>query len=265
MNINYDLEKLNTVVLIRDCDGHILKISRKVSDSFYMMLPLSDNIYFESQNNLYFRKNSELITIDDCEYYQEEYINVTKLVLENAKLLKELKKDPLTRIYNVTAVSEKRQEIQLLNKECIIAMIDINQFKVINDNYGHQAGDNALIEVAKLFKRNIRDGNDLVARIGGDEFVCLFLTSDIPAIIEKLCIIHDEVVNLGTKLGMPLSISTGIALFTPGNDWDNIKKNADDALYYAKYNYKGSIAYYNSSTNLYDLYHIPKQKEKIKQ
>ena len=112
-------------------------------------------------------------------------------------------------------------------------MSDVNSFKKINDVYGHTIGDQCLIEIAKVFKKYITK-DDLVGRIGGDEFLLVFVTDDIDHVKEIMVNIQKEVEELGKKMNIPLSISIGISLFRRGDNWEQKKAEADMLSYQNK-------------------------------
>lgn len=262
MDLNFQFQFLNTVILIRDYQGGVIKVSRDVPISFYQMVLIGDDIYYDYNDNSYWKKSTSTIFIDNYQYTQEEYNNVTKLLLEKEKLLEDLKKDPLTKISNINAVEEMKKQIIKTKKDCTFVMCDVNDFKIINDVYGHVTGDRVLIEIANLFVKYTRNDQDLVARIGGDEFLFIFVTDNYLSIMEKMEKLQDEVDNLGRKLNIPLSISLGVASYNENDDWLTKRKKADAALYYVKYNTddKKNIAYYNSETDDFEL----RKKQNVK-
>jgi diguanylate cyclase (GGDEF)-like protein/PAS domain S-box-containing protein len=123
-----------------------------------------------------------------------------------------------------------------------ILFLDVDRFKVINDNHGHGAGDEALIGFAKRLKGAVRD-SDLVARLGGDEFVVLVGDVDSPAeyAAEKvLAVAKKIVIALREPIaiqGMPVVLSTSIGIAIPGHHAEpaaEILRRADQAMYEAK-------------------------------
>lgn len=122
--------------------------------------------------------------------------------------------------------------------ECIFVMCDIDFFKNINDKYGHIIGDECLIKIAALFNSLVKQP-DLVARVGGDEFLFIFLTKDIEYVKEKINTIKKEVVSLGKNLNIDLSISIGLSQFKKGDDWNQKMVEADYDLYNNKKSNKG--------------------------
>lgn len=273
MKYDFKLSFLNTVVVVKSIQGDILKTSKKVNDSFYNMTSLGDNIYFDKIQNSYWKKNINLVKKGKKKYFQEEYIEVTQFLQENLKLSNDLKKDPLTQIGNVAAITAKEKEIVLTGKSCVMVMCDVNDFKTINDTFGHAIGDKALQGIARVFENNRRNEHDCITRIGGDEFFLIFETSNVTSILEKMDIIQNEIKILGDELNIPLSISVGISYFAGSeqiyinnqNKLSQKKQEADQALYYVKKNTtdKNNIAYFNSDTEEIELYHEEKQKCKI--
>src|SRR6185369_5071586 len=115
--------------------------------------------------------------------------------------------------------------------------IDLDHFKAINDGYGHAAGDQVLIEVARRLEANLRP-QDMVARLGGDEFVILLshleTTNDALALAERILEEISQPVEIEGQI-MPMGASIGMA-FAPHNalDGDELLRAADLAMYDAK-------------------------------
>ena len=233
VDLKFQFDSVNTILILRDYYGHVIKTSKEIPESFYYMEHLGPNIYRDKITNIIWKKEYKPIAQNECVYFQEEYIDVTAFWNKNQQLLHELKTDGLTEIANVRAVEDKKLEILSLNQSCTLVMSDVNSFKQINDIYGHLIGDQCLIEIAKLFKKYIRP-NDLVARIGGDEFLFIFMTDDIESVTEQMKIIQEEVKKLGENLNIPLSICIGIASYQKGDNWDQKRTEADIKSYQNK-------------------------------
>lgn len=165
-------------------------------------------------------------------------INTVYQDITNKKLLEELYiTDTLTQIYNRTYFDELMTSIALHQRKddtnFVILIADIDNFKVINDTYGHQVGDEALKDVAKTLKDTLRDG-DVVARWGGEEFVIMLKNSGLQeaqSIAEKLRAKIEK-----TKVQNTINITTSIGLtkYYVGEDTKLTFKRADNALYKAK-------------------------------
>jgi diguanylate cyclase (GGDEF)-like protein/PAS domain S-box-containing protein len=124
--------------------------------------------------------------------------------------------------------------------------IDLDHFKKINDDFGHDAGDQILIQVAGLLNTNVRS-SDTVARIGGDEFVILMETinkEDEPKIIAKRILADFKIGFAGPRFPVSLIASIGISLFPQhGMDAAQLMKAADLAMYQAKKQKCGYVIY----------------------
>ncbi len=154
--------------------------------------------------------------------------------------------DPLTNLPNRRLLQDRLQ-LSLNNSRRnhqfgAVLMIDVDHFKTINDTFGHQTGDQLLLEIAERLKACIRQG-DTVARLGGDEFIVLLenlggdeyqAKSNAEEIAQKLLSIINAVFLIDSKEYLS-SISVGIALFDEiNNSFDDTLRRADAALYQAK-------------------------------
>ena len=134
-----------------------------------------------------------------------------------------------------------RRHIQLIREHTgsgrpfSLIICDIDRFKGINDVYGHQAGDQALIEFARLIKQH-RRGNDVVARYGGEEFVIMCPDCDQTVACRKAEVIRRELQNLPLSVlnGNNMTASFGVTELQPGDTPETMLRRADRALYEAK-------------------------------
>jgi len=117
-----------------------------------------------------------------------------------------------------------------------ILMADVDNFKLINDIYGHQLGDYILTEIARIIKLNVRD-TDIPARYGGDEFAVILAQADLARaklVAERIREMVDaQSFNYEDKK-LNLSLSLGVAQYRPGHSVANFVNAADKALYEAK-------------------------------
>jgi diguanylate cyclase (GGDEF)-like protein len=118
-----------------------------------------------------------------------------------------------------------------------ISVIDIDNFKAVNDTYGHAVGDEVLKQVAIQLRDHIRHP-DIAGRYGGEEFIILLPNSDSNAAMEqatRLCKQVRETVVTIKEFSLSVTISIGIAQFKDGVDtWDTLLNRADNAMYEAK-------------------------------
>lgn len=113
-----------------------------------------------------------------------------------------------------------------------VAMVDVDDFKTVNDMYGHAIGDVLLSDLAAIFKKSVR-GTDVVARWGGDEFAIIFaetLLADALDIMERI----RRKVEIKFRSSYGITISTGIISLEPDQDIKDMLIKADQALYKAK-------------------------------
>jgi len=167
--------------------------------------------------------------------------------LENAVLGQEQMRqlaetDPLTETFNRRALTEKlQQEVERANRYATFLtclMIDIDNFKAINDTYGHLVGDNVLRQLAGIFRREQR-AVDIVARYGGEEFVILLPeTANSGARIFAERILRRVATHDFGDANRPVraTISIGIASYPDDrvSDGEGLLKLADANLYKAK-------------------------------
>jgi diguanylate cyclase (GGDEF)-like protein/PAS domain S-box-containing protein len=145
--------------------------------------------------------------------------------------------DVLTGLANRHQFNARLKQIELDTQPVGLLFLDLDNFKTINDTYGHGAGDETLIEVAQRLRSCVRDG-DFVARLAGDEFVVLLPQAKGKVEAERVAqrIVEAMQVPFHSSFAeLPLSVSVGVArsLEAP-NDAQALLKAADEALYVAK-------------------------------
>jgi diguanylate cyclase (GGDEF)-like protein len=117
-----------------------------------------------------------------------------------------------------------------------VMIVDLDDFKRVNDSLGHQAGDTMLCEVAQRLRDCVRK-SDTVARMGGDEFVVLLPDLTAPSGVEEIASKLLEAISRPLRIGrhdVSVTASIGISMFPDGADIDTLFKNADLAMYRAK-------------------------------
>lgn len=171
-------------------------------------------------------------------------------VLET-KLTKMAHTDGLTNLANRRSFWQngikELQRARRYNIPICLAVLDIDHFKVINDTYGHPAGDEVLRALSRHCTYILRS-TDLLARIGGEEFAFLLLHVNLQEALVKLNKLREEIEKLSIqteKGSIKITVSIGIAPFDDDvKSLDMLYKNADDTLYKAKQNGRNGIVLY---------------------
>lgn len=122
--------------------------------------------------------------------------------------------------------------------------VDLDEFKAINDRLGHAGGDRVLKRTAQILSSCVRS-DDLVARIGGDEFAVIQVARSQPAAAEALISRIFKMASAPSDEGVAIRMSVGVALSEPGQPGDELHELADLALYRAKANGKNTARVYN--------------------
>lgn len=173
----------------------------------------------------------------------QSLVHHSTLAFTNAMLREELEKmvvtDHLTKLFSRNYLDEKIHQSMNEDHEGTFIMIDIDNFKSINDTFGHQVGDEVIIQVAELISANIR-GSDIGARWGGEELAIYLPGVSLSAgvvIAERL--VH----KVYAQTNPQVSISCGVSHWNRGfkDTYASLFKRADKALYVAKHTGKNKV------------------------
>ncbi len=205
-------------------DNIVLKIKYIRQELQHLIDGLADNVNNEEYMNK-FRM-----------YRREEQQLIDTLIEERKHLSEESKIDPLTGLYN-------RKILPKIRDIGTVIMCDLDDFKSINDTYGHDIGDKALKAVGQSISQNIRIG-DIGCRFGGDEFVIVFTTDLYEVIDRRLNKIAEDANKIFQMPERPITFSMGVAFSKDGVDLEDLMRKADEALYKSKENGKNQITYY---------------------
>ena len=122
-----------------------------------------------------------------------------------------------------------------------LAYVDLDDFKEVNDRFGHTRGDAVLVAVARALRRGCRS-TDLVGRLGGDEFAVLFPETDRDAAEAALVKLGSRVQEIGSQGGLPVTASIGAVSFAKAPaDVEALVREADTTMYAAKASGKGAV------------------------
>ncbi len=219
------LSENNDVTLYRPNEFHWFKLIVKTQSN-----KINDNVI-------------SIFTIDD----------ITEQKNAEIELRKKAERDPLTGAFNRVGISARINKHLANGEGGTLFMFDLDNFKGINDNMGHAAGDKVLVEVYENVLKLFRS-HDLVARIGGDEFN-IFLPSlvEMDIIVNKaqlICETVEKVYHADNGVDIRLSSSIGVCRAPiDANSYIEMVKNADIAMYDSKHRGKNTYTIYDSSVH----------------
>ena len=148
--------------------------------------------------------------------------------------------DPLTGVFNRRGLEDmfRRESARAARggRQLCVALLDIDNFKKLNDTLGHQTGDEALVHLATITRKNLRP-QDTVARYGGEEFILLYPDTVIEDAAAALTRLQRELTReffLANNQKVFITFSAGVARWNSGEPMEGVIKRADDAMYTAK-------------------------------
>ena len=201
-----------------------------------------DNVWLECETRL------EKTEVNDHLIVTHTLRDIHKRKQNELILRKEAERDMLTGLYNRNAgtrmIEKVLSESEGSNTHVLI-LLDLDNFKTLNDMLGHQYGDQALKDVAKIIQHHFRK-EDIVYRLGGDEFVIFLKNTSAELVQEKLEDLLNKL-HLKYEQGeqfVQIGASAGIVARTSGETFDDLYQNADQALYQAKRNGKARFQEY---------------------
>ena len=179
----------------------------------------------------------------EINYLIDEWLAIAFISLiekRTANLADQALRDPLTMLYNRTAfdrrLSAEIERESRYRRQFSIALFDIDDFKSVNDRYGHPAGDQTLKMVARILQTSLRQ-TDFTFRLGGDEFAAICPETEKAAMVKVVRRIEKQLQQsfIETKMSYAIGISFGIASFPiDGKEMDQLVKAADERLYQCK-------------------------------
>jgi diguanylate cyclase (GGDEF)-like protein/PAS domain S-box-containing protein len=232
------------------------KEEREISIECRIIRPDKDSVWVQLRSRFLFDDHGRITfgTLENISERKAEQEKKELLIQELLELKKKLeisvRTDPLTDLPNRRGLAEKleyeRVRFDRSKNPFTIIMGDIDQFKEINDTFGHDAGDHILANIARMLKDNSRK-QDIVSRWGGEEFIILLPETDLgngAILAEKLRdkIEKETFIYHDTKI--PVTLSFGLSVYNKkGMKTDDVIKQADQCLYEAKNSGRNKVVF----------------------
>lgn len=227
--------------LFRDMDEKMLQEKKTRSNYEWVTYPNGTKVYLLTQKiPFYYDEDGDAGILGISRDLTELHL-VQKEIEDQAYI------DELTKVNNRKSYNKRLGELlSMFNRyktPFSILMYDIDDFKKINDLYGHQAGDKVLVEMSKLVDSCIRE-NDHLFRVGGEEFIILFPHTTLQQTIKVADKIRESVEDtLDTLKDRKITISIGLTEVKEGDTEDIIFKRVDELLYRSKKEGKNRVSY----------------------
>ncbi|MBN2823863.1 MAG: diguanylate cyclase [Campylobacterales bacterium] len=186
----------------------------------------------------------KLTSMDERKQYIITFTDVSNLVSESKKLENKVFRDSLTGLYNREKLNEfLAYEIEMAKRygeSVSIILFDIDNFKKVNDTFGHLEGDRVLQTIAREIKHKIRK-TDLFARWGGEEFVIVTPSTAINSAINLAQSLRKIIANIDFGAVGSITSSFGVTTYQPQDSLDDLLHRVDQAMYAAKSNGKNRV------------------------
>jgi polar amino acid transport system substrate-binding protein len=251
-----------------------LKINSLINHklNLYIQVEEKDFIFINILNNTINRFSKEDIDtiLNNYQFilYPKEidFYFITKIIIPfilliaifiyfNIKLKKEIKrrkeielqlselanKDSLTNISNRRKIQEicelEIARVKRYESKLSIIFFDVNNFKYINDSFGHHLGDEVLVKITSLLEKNLRE-TDSIGRWGGDEFLIIVPETDLFQCTNIVIDLEEKLKTIEFSESINVTCSFGIAVYEENDDLDSLLKKADESMYHKKSNHK---------------------------
>lgn len=261
MNIMDSLLELDPDLILMDlymsaCSGvELAKVIRQLDN--FVSTPI---VYLSSEDD--FNTQLEAMSLGGDDFLvkpiePQQLISAISSRIVRARMLRSfMVRDSLTGLHNHTSIKEQLdREIARsgrLKSKLAFAMVDIDFFKKINDNYGHPAGDRVIKSLARLLKQRLRS-TDIVGRYGGEEFAVILTDTDATSaakVMNDVRKVFSRLVHISDSKEFSVSFSCGVADLTHYPDAVALGNAADKALYHVKENGRNSIMQYPEGTGM---------------
>lgn len=186
--------------------------------------------------------------------------NIDEAKRQEIGLLEKAQQDSLTMLFNKRTVETLIEDVfksSAKNSKHALIMLDLDNFKKVNDSLGHVFGDKVLVEFSQEMRKSFREG-DILGRIGGDEFVILVKNyGHIDTLKKRVLELCSRLVKTydGRLEKYSVSASVGVALYPEnGRTYKELQSKADNALYFSKGHGKNTFTFFSNELNYINSY-----------
>jgi len=239
------LESLSDIIYLYDSNDILVYTNNK--NPIFNLKKMSDDTYLSDEQKAYYKKET-MIELDEKQYrliHFKENTDLYQIIISQSR-------DSITGIANRLMIDRYLKEKNNTEDSFTVAMIDIDYFKKINDNFGHLYGDQVLAELAALLKYELSN-IDFVGRYGGEEFLMIINSLSFFDSLVKLDEIRRKVENYFKNTNCKATISIGASEYIKGIPVMKKVEEADNALYNVKRNGRNNVGYFDSSKQEYIL------------
>lgn len=237
------LEAISDVICIVDENDNI--IYNNCDEKNLNNLSLIGKNMYQDENGKIYSLQEQTVFVDNKKCKLRHYKESTMLYQTIAKY----QTDTTTGIPNRVVVDQYINKLSLDNKQHIVAMVDIDFFKKINDTYGHLYGDAILAELASLLKVQVEEEEGFIGRYGGEEFLIIF-NLELGASLIKLELLRDKIENHFQDSEHKITVSIGVAQYKDDKSILEAVEEADQALYYVKENGRNNIGFWKNNNEI---------------
>ena len=167
--------------------------------------------------------------LDEVTKKYDEIFSLKEKLLQEAEY--KSNHDILTDLYNREYFQKRVKKLIEEDIPFALAFIDLDNFKYVNDNFGHDAGDNILMDTAEILRKNLK-GQDIIARFGGDEFIAVVINCNEECANKVFYNIQKEINSFFQDYKVTSSI--GVAFYPNIKSYEDLLKKADENMYKSK-------------------------------
>lgn len=264
--LGYASEELKNEPVNIILDGKIVKTAPFLIENSEVYRAIQDKTIVRAREAVFWKKDHccfwveytciPIILNDEVKGAAVIFSDITERLENEVKLMNMAHFDPLTKLPNRLSFFEYLEHslarAHRHNTQFAVCFIDIDNFKYINDTYGHTYGDKLLIALPKIITPCLRE-TDYFARLGGDEFGLIIddthKLNDMAKIFKRIIATFVKAIKIEDQY-IKTSISIGIAIYPDnGNNSETLFKNADIAMYHAKKTGKSTFSFFSEEAN----------------